>query len=207
MFLFLPCLRQMADDLRLSSRALHLSFNYFDRFLSRMECEERNLQLVSTACMWVAAKVDAGTTVAASQLETLVGIENKHILEMERCLVCMHLIVSSRTDLVAVHTCSLARSHARSNPNAWRDSCLQLSVLRWQVQPVTTFDMARLLVPFMFCEREHRDKLEQVIENLTLAQALGTLLPRLSFLHNNNAPSGIWICMSSHNPADTHTWL
>ena len=100
----------MADDLRLSNRALHLSFNYFDRFLSRMECEERNLQLVSTACMWVAAKVDAGTTVAASQLETLVGIENKHILEMERCLVCMHLIVSSRTDLVAVHTCSLARS-------------------------------------------------------------------------------------------------
>jgi hypothetical protein len=50
---------------------------------------------------------------------------------------------------------------------------MQLSALRWQVQPVTTFDMVRLLLPFMFCQRDHRDKLAQFVENITLAQALG----------------------------------
>ena len=43
---------QMADrELRLSNNALHLSFNFFDRYLGLMLCGERNLQLVSTACM------------------------------------------------------------------------------------------------------------------------------------------------------------
>ena len=36
--------------------------------------------------MWVAAKVD-GSTTTASQLEALVGIEMRHIIEMERWLV------------------------------------------------------------------------------------------------------------------------
>jgi hypothetical protein len=73
-------------DLRLSNHALHLAFNYFDRFLSLMECGERKLQLVSTACMWVAAKVD-GSTKTASQMEDIIGIDKKDIVEMERWLV------------------------------------------------------------------------------------------------------------------------
>ena len=77
----------MADrDLRLSNHALHLAFNYFDRFLSLMECGERKLQLVSTACMWVAAKIE-GSTKTASQMEELIGIDKKDIVEMERWLV------------------------------------------------------------------------------------------------------------------------
>lgn len=150
---------QMADrELRLSNHALHLSFNYFDRFLSRMQCGERSLQLVSTACMWIAAKVD-GSTKTASQLEALTGIERRDIIEMERWLV------------------------RRRHCNLWSFldglSCMkfmcptQLSALRWQVQPVTTFDMVRLFLPFICCERDYREMLAQFVENITLAQALG----------------------------------
>jgi hypothetical protein len=109
----------MADrDLRLSNHALHLSFNYFDRFLSRMECGERNLQLVSTACMWVAAKVD-GSTIAASRIETLVGIEKKHIVEMERWLVRKHMRLSWRSVYVVPRKISRANC---SNPRLVRCS-------------------------------------------------------------------------------------
>ena len=41
------------------------------------------------------------------------------------------------------------------------------------MQPVTTFDMVRLLLPFMFCQREFRERLAQFVENITLAQSLG----------------------------------
>ena len=40
------------------------------------------------------------------------------------------------------------------------------------MQPVTTFDMVHLLLPFMFCEHKYRAKLVQYVENITLAQAL-----------------------------------
>ena len=47
-----------------------------------------------------------------------------------------------------------------------------LSALRWEVQPVTTFEVVRLLLPFTFCEREHRAQLAKYCEHITLAQAL-----------------------------------
>ena len=124
---------QMADrELRLSNNALHLSFNFFDRYLGLMLCGERNLQLVSTACMWIALKIE-GSTKTAAQLEKIIGIDRKQIVEMERWL---------------------------------------LSALRWEVQPVTTFEVVRLLLPFTFCEREHRAQLAKYCEHITLAQAL-----------------------------------
>lgn len=50
------------------------------------------------------------------------------------------------------------------------------------MQPVTTYDIVHLLLPFMFCEYKYRAKLVQYVENITLAQALGApclrLLPR-----------------------------
>ena len=49
---------------------------------------------------------------------------------------------------------------------------MQLEALKWEVQPVTTFDMVHLLLPFMFCEHKYRAKLVQYVENITLAQAL-----------------------------------
>lgn len=42
------------------------------------------------------------------------------------------------------------------------------------MQPVTTYDIVHLLLPFMFCEYKYRAKLVQYVENITLAQALGT---------------------------------
>ena len=56
---------------------------------------------------------------------------------------------------------------------------MQLASLKWHVQPVTTYDIVHLLLPFMFCEYKYRAKLVQYVENITLAQALGVhcLLP------------------------------
>ena len=50
---------------------------------------------------------------------------------------------------------------------------MQLASLKWHVQPVTTYDIVHLLLPFMFCEYKYRAKLVQYVENITLAQALG----------------------------------
>jgi hypothetical protein len=50
----------------------------------------------------------------------------------------------------------------------------QLASLQWHVQPVTTYDIVHLFLPFMFCEYKYRAKLVQYVENITLAQALGT---------------------------------
>lgn len=127
---------ELADhELRLSNQALLLSFNYFDQYMALMKVRKTQLQLVSTACMWVASKICASEcpVAKAEQLESLIGIGKIEIVEMERWL---------------------------------------LSALKWQVQPVTPYDMVHLLLPFLFCKREHRQKLVQYIENITLAQAL-----------------------------------
>ena len=59
---------QMADrELRLSNNALHLSFNFFDRYLGLMLCGERNLQLVSTACMYKSDFLDLLLSVSLTQ--------------------------------------------------------------------------------------------------------------------------------------------
>ena len=41
------------------------------------------------------------------------------------------------------------------------------------MQPVTTYDIVRLLLKFVSCEYKYRAQLEQYVENITLAQALG----------------------------------
>ena len=46
-------------------------------------------------------------------------------------------------------------------------------MLEWHVQPVTTYDMVHLLLPFVWCKREYRVNLVQYIGNIMLAQALG----------------------------------
>ena len=81
---------QVADDqLQLSNQALMLAFNYFDRYLSLIPCPKTKLQLVSTACLWVASKVCSTECPVAKpeQLEKLIGIHRKDIMEMERWLV------------------------------------------------------------------------------------------------------------------------
>ena len=45
--------------LRLTNQALLLAFNYFDRYMSFIPCPKTKLQLVSTACLWVASKVQS----------------------------------------------------------------------------------------------------------------------------------------------------
>lgn len=48
---------EMADILKLSNQALLLAFAYFDRYLALTPSRLKDLQLLSTACMWVASKV------------------------------------------------------------------------------------------------------------------------------------------------------
>ena len=84
----------MADhQLRLTNQALLLGFNYFDRYMSLIPCPKNKLQLVSTACLWVASKVCANECPVATgeQLEKLIGIHRKDIVEMERWLVRLAL--------------------------------------------------------------------------------------------------------------------
>ena len=127
---------KLADnELRLSNQALHYAFAYFDQYLSLMPVPREQLQLVSTASMWVASKICSSECPVAKteQLEEIVGIDREEIKSME---------------------------------------CWVLAALKWHVQPVTTYDMVHLLLPFMFCEHKYRAKLVQYVENITLAQAL-----------------------------------
>ena len=65
---------EVADTrLRLTNQALQLSFNYFDRFLSKTVCSKEKLQVVATACLWVASKCCATECPVATenQLERL----------------------------------------------------------------------------------------------------------------------------------------
>ena len=84
---------EVADNhLRLTNQALQLSFNYFDRFLSKTVYSKEKLQFVATACLWVASKCCSTDcpVATATQLERLVGCDLDKILEMElellRCL-------------------------------------------------------------------------------------------------------------------------
>ena len=58
-------------------------------------------------------------------------------------------------------------------------SVLQLCGLKFDIMPVTTFDMVHLLLPFVHCRDDLRQKLVQYTENITLAQAL--VYPLLKF--------------------------
>ena len=125
---------EVADhQLRLTNQALLLGFNYFDRYMSLIPCPKTKLQLVSTACLWVASKVCANEcpVAKAEQLERLIGVHRKDVVEMERWLLCG---------------------------------------LKFDVMPVTVFDVVHLLLPFVFCDREQRPKLIQYVENISLVQ-------------------------------------
>jgi hypothetical protein len=153
---------ELADrDLQLSNQALLLAFNYFDAYLSMIVVPKKGLQLVSTACMWVASKICASEcpVAKAEELESLIGIEKRQIVEMERWIVRFVSWYSVRGRVA--NTLNLP----------------QLSSLSWDVQPVTSYDIVHLLLPFLFCTREHRQKLIQYIENIALAQALGKPTP------------------------------
>jgi hypothetical protein len=71
---------EVADNsLRLTNKALLLAFNYFDRHLSRAQVPKSELQLVSTACLWVASKVCESECPVAkgAALEWLIGIDRR----------------------------------------------------------------------------------------------------------------------------------
>jgi hypothetical protein len=81
---------KLADnELRLSNQALHYAFAYFDQYLSRMPCPREQLQLVSTAAMWIASKICSSECPVAKteQLEEIVGINREEIKKMECWLV------------------------------------------------------------------------------------------------------------------------
>eukprot|EP01043_Picozoa_sp_COSAG02_P037205 COSAG02_NODE_2775_length_8040_cov_9.109365_10_plen_166_part_00 len=81
---------KLADnELRLSNQALHYAFAYFDQYLSRMPCPREQLQLVSTAAMWIASKICSSECPVAKteQLEEIVGINREEIKRMECWLV------------------------------------------------------------------------------------------------------------------------
>ena len=81
----------VADNyMMLPNTALHLAFNYFDRFLANTPCAPERLQLVATACLWVASKVCANECRLASAAQLgmyLVGVPPEEVLAMERELL------------------------------------------------------------------------------------------------------------------------
>ena len=75
---------KLADnELRLSNQALHYAFAYFDQYLSCMPCPREQLQLVSTAAMWIASKICSSECPVAKteQLEEIVGINRERSRE------------------------------------------------------------------------------------------------------------------------------
>jgi hypothetical protein len=81
---------QVADNyLILPNTALHLAFNYFDRFLATSRCPPERLQIVATACLWVAGKICANECpqASAAQLGRMIGAPSEEVLAMERELL------------------------------------------------------------------------------------------------------------------------
>jgi hypothetical protein len=81
---------EVADrHMRLTTEALHLAFNYFDRYLSLVPCAVEHLQLMSLACMWVSSKVCASDNPVAtgSQLAEFTRFPTAAIILMERTLL------------------------------------------------------------------------------------------------------------------------
>lgn len=77
---------KMADILKLSNQALLLSFTYFDHYLSVVPSRLKDLQLLSTACMWVASKVCCTEcpVAASTQLASLYSdVDAEDITRME----------------------------------------------------------------------------------------------------------------------------
>ena len=77
--------------LQLNNKALHYAFRYFDRYLSLIKVDVKQLQLVATACAWVASKVcsDQVPVGLAPQLCRIVGggIEKEELMQMEKWLL------------------------------------------------------------------------------------------------------------------------
>lgn len=83
---------EMADILKLSNQALLLAFKYFDRYLALTPSRLKDLQLLSTACMWVASKVcSTECPVATSnQLASLYSdVDGEDIKRMEMKLLAV----------------------------------------------------------------------------------------------------------------------
>ena len=100
---------EVADTrLRLTNQALQLSFNYFDRFLSKTVCTKEKLQFVATACLWVASKCCSTDCPVATavQLEKLVGCDQRAIVEMEMELLrCLEYEVMPVTSYDVIQLC------------------------------------------------------------------------------------------------------
>jgi hypothetical protein len=79
----------VADKLMLPDTALHLAFNYFDRFLAISRCPPKRLQIVATACLWVAGKICANECprASAAQLGRMIGAPPEDVVAMERELL------------------------------------------------------------------------------------------------------------------------
>lgn len=80
---------EVADEYRLNSETLFLAVNYTDRFLSQMSVLRGKLQLVGTACMYIASKYEEITPPDVGEFVYITDdtYTKKQVLRMEHLLL------------------------------------------------------------------------------------------------------------------------
>ena len=80
---------EVGEEYRLHPETLHLAINYTDRFLSQMSVLRAKLQLVGTACMYIAAKYEEITPPDISEFVYITDdtYTRKQVLCMEHLLL------------------------------------------------------------------------------------------------------------------------
>ena len=80
---------EVAEEYKLCPETLHLAVNYTDRFLSQMSVLRGKLQLVGTACMYIAAKYEEITPPDVNEFVYITDdtYSRKQVLRMEHLLL------------------------------------------------------------------------------------------------------------------------
>jgi hypothetical protein len=92
------------------------------------------------------------------------------------------------------HLCELKTKHNCVKGDLQNMEMKVLHVLDWRVQPVTSYRLAHLLMPFVFCRRNARKRFRQYTDYIILAQKLvGSLL---IYRHRNLAIAAI-VCAAA----------
>ncbi|KAJ3448495.1 cyclin-a2-4 [Anaeramoeba flamelloides] len=80
----------VCQELNLHSETLHLSINYFDRFLSKQQCQSKYLQLVAISCLFIASKYEE---IYPPELEDLSAL-TKYGCTPDQILKCETMILN-----------------------------------------------------------------------------------------------------------------
>lgn len=102
---------EVGEEYKLNSETIYLSVNYIDRFLSIMSVQRGKLQLVGTACMFIAAKYEEIYPPDVSEFVYITDdtYSKKQVLRMEQLVLsALNFNLHTPTQLFFVNMLSKA---------------------------------------------------------------------------------------------------